>query len=351
MLTLGVLGGGYWAIQRGDHYRVYPNSLLIEDYPENAHAVSEVRRRLLADRFSDDDIRTLVNKSFTLDVTVRTPRPRGARLDNIVTLTPKPNGLCSHAFDPFDPYGPDNAVTLTLDGEPILKRRIKLETENFATYTRKSTYDFSPTVGRHTLSVSLTTNFVDIDDLTVARKIASRMITPITLTRSTEFEVRDESICALVHCLTTDEDVAFLRDSFRLIPHRRGLKSFDIDVCSRYDLTNTQLHCVIDRYVGANRVAEDRSDPPFPDSELLKPAPVLIGATLEPNERLLCRVTLDASNAFANGDTEFFPFAMEWDIDASVVTARDDFYPDCDHPGALPPDRIIRLTDDDLIRP
>ncbi|HPF38248.1 MAG TPA: hypothetical protein P5081_11200 [Phycisphaerae bacterium] len=335
-----------YAYRQGYLYRIYTNDMLINEYPTNSMATGELLRRMIADGLTPSEMEIAVSKSFNVGFHIRTPRPRDIGAACEMTITPVINGL--FRIDTND-FTADRVGAVTLDALVVRHSLQSFDVEsggrNQAVRVQRRGYP-APTVGEHQFRWRAQPSVLSFDPALDAA-MTSRPPVRLVIDESTTVEVTDKTICEFLRCRDSDEDVAHLRNAFRLLPKRSSRSDtiqYDVDA-PHLDAAQT-FNFSINEYSGDRDVGALWTQFNIPAATFIPQFESITRLQIRTGvEKHVCRLSYDLSQVFEDGADSVYPFALEWDVahlstsDAESASWGDEFN------SPRSPDRIIRLDD------
>lgn len=350
----GLYRGGKWAINAGYHYRLYTNTMLIDGYPMNSAATPEILRRLGLREFDDREFERLVEKSFTLELSTRTPRPRGLRA--ALNLGIKSNQGSLFVLG-INHDGFVDSLTARLDRVPCELSSSSTRIDSFMSRYSIQTIDASiefdeiPAVGSHQFDVQFKSVGSAVDPQ-VSQAIASYPEPVVQFQKSTNFEVMDCSVCDLIKCLDSQDDVNHLRDEFRMailqstsrLGSEAGLRYY---ACAVSPDTKQRFFVRIQQLDGTAKIGVIKCSLMFPVFSQDGFHSIFGDFSLRGYDTVVCRWAVDISSAFNNGADSIYPFELEWTFHDLNNLPEFQSECECNLPCARAPDRIVRVDNAD----
>lgn len=342
LLVVGFLFSARWAIQHGWHYRIYSDAMLIDVYPNDVRATREIERRLLASALTEHEINALVEKSFTSEMEVRSPRPIDVPPVYHIELNTNPGSLFDLSFDDGEFF---RATVSRLDGELVVPSSQRWSSGmGSGLQSIRASFPFKKELaaGEHIFDTkfALTCTAVNTNislDVTIHREAA------------TTFEVVDRTVCEMIDCNDAPEDIAFLQSTFKLLTHRipargdrpEGLK---ISACATEPNMPLRYVVVVRLFDGDRQVSSIANFAMFDVHTRFHPIATDFTKQCREADRITCQWQPTTSEIFEDQGRPYYPFVLEWNYELRSDN-KPDWHDDlvCDAPDARPPDRIIPL--------
>ncbi|MCB9857801.1 MAG: hypothetical protein H6818_19120 [Phycisphaerales bacterium] len=347
-LLLAVVVAGRWAIRNGYQYRLYTNSMLIDQYPGNFKSDNELARRIGLQRLALEELDIVIDKSIELDISLRTPRPPDVPLTFHYLMNLRPGAFfCWSAKDQ-----PEWAsIVWTVDDVRIEPAIRSDDTTSFGGRPTqfRGTFETNATLGAgpHQLHAALTIRPIPFrSNLTsIMPLLQSRTF---TLSRQAAFDIQDRPICEFIDCRDTPDDIEALRRLIRLNVRQDSAGDVAPDVCAEAHNTKLQLKGEIE-LIGESHTT-DSMDIHIPAAS----APMTQHWTWITDPKRFdhgtFRLRMDEASAFEGDADVFYPFTLEWRIDMTpfhtppvgeVSLPRPDIMP----PTARLADAVIPIDD------
>lgn len=335
--------GGRWALQGGYQYRLYSNTLLVDAYPADTMAAKEIARRIGGQGMTDDQLQALIDKSFNVTMSVRSPRPRRIKAGCHIKINTKAGSLFK--LDP-DFFSIKEYFEAQLDGLAVVPQTSSLSLDNGSNQQTTDAilfFDRNPGTGDHELELRVNARLATVDP-TLNGALATFANARLQVPLNARFNVIDQSIFEMLKCLDSEADIAALKENCRMGLVKNGLVGSEFQACARAIKSDSYWYVLVSELQGQHGRITTKTEIYFSPSMMRPSSWITISDAARGMTRAECRWSCDYTAQFDKGADAVYPFALNWTFTDSDNLPE--FKPNCpcELPYARPPDQIIRLN-------